>query len=103
LGNRCFIPTYEKLDRILTSVEWEQKYPLVSVRDLTRAGSDHTPLFIDSGEQAHLGNKSQFSLNSPGCGKMILKIWFLKSGIPFLMGGALWRRGKKRLDTSEAS
>jgi hypothetical protein len=24
-------------------------------------GSDHTPLLIDSGEQAHIGNKSQFS------------------------------------------
>jgi hypothetical protein len=25
------------------------------------AGSDHTPLLIDSGEQAHLGNKAYFS------------------------------------------
>ena len=54
-------PTYEKLDRVLASVEWEQKYPLVSVVALTRAGSDHTPLILDSGEQAHLGNKPKFS------------------------------------------
>jgi hypothetical protein len=54
-------PTFEKLDRVLASVEWENKFPLVSVRALTRMGSDHTPLFIDSGEQAHLGNKAQFS------------------------------------------
>jgi endonuclease/exonuclease/phosphatase family metal-dependent hydrolase len=54
-------PTYEKLDRVLASVDWEQKYPLVSVRALTRSGSDHTPLLIDSGEQAHLGNKALFS------------------------------------------
>ena len=54
-------PTYEKLDRFLASVEWEQKFPLVSVRALSRSGSDHTPLFIDSGDQAHLGNKKRFS------------------------------------------
>jgi mannosylglycoprotein endo-beta-mannosidase len=46
---------------VLASVEWEQKFPLVSVRALARAESDHTPLILDSGEQAHLGNRSQFS------------------------------------------
>jgi endonuclease/exonuclease/phosphatase family metal-dependent hydrolase len=54
-------PTYEKLDRVLASVEWEQKFPLVTVRALTRAGSDHTPLLIDSGQNAHRGNKPRFS------------------------------------------
>jgi endonuclease/exonuclease/phosphatase family metal-dependent hydrolase len=53
-------PTYEKLDRILASVEWEHKFPLVSVRALTRSGSDHTPLLLDSGVQADLGNKAHF-------------------------------------------
>ena len=53
-------PTFEKLDRFLANVEWEQKYPLVKVHALTRTGSDHTPLLIDFGEQAHLGNKSLF-------------------------------------------
>jgi hypothetical protein len=54
-------PSYEKFDRVLMSVEWENKFPLVSVRALTRAGSDHTPLLTDSGEQAHLGNKAHFA------------------------------------------
>jgi hypothetical protein len=45
----------------LASVEWEQKFPLVSVRALTRSGSDHTPLIIDSGDQAYKGNKVNFS------------------------------------------
>ena len=49
-------PTFEKLDRILATVEWEQKFPLVSVQALTRTGSDHTP-----GAHAHLGNKARFS------------------------------------------
>jgi hypothetical protein len=33
-ANSLPIPTYEKLDRVLTSVEWEQKFPLVMVRAL---------------------------------------------------------------------
>ncbi|XP_073359665.1 uncharacterized protein [Aegilops tauschii subsp. strangulata] len=41
-------PTYEKLDRVLASVEWEQKFPLVTVQALSRGISDHTPLFVDS-------------------------------------------------------
>jgi endonuclease/exonuclease/phosphatase family metal-dependent hydrolase len=48
-ANRRDTPTYEKLDRILASVDWEQKFPLVSVRVLTHSGSDHTPLLLDSG------------------------------------------------------
>jgi hypothetical protein len=60
-ASRRAIPTYEKLDRVLASVEWEQKFPLVTVRALTRAGSDHTPLLIDSGQHAHRGNRLRFS------------------------------------------
>ena len=73
-------PTYEKLDRVLTNVEWEQKFPRVTVRTLERAGSDHTPLLLDSGEQAHLGNKSHFSfelswLRHEGFVDMINAVW----------------------------
>jgi hypothetical protein len=60
-ASRREIPTYEKLDHVLANVEWEQKFPLVSVHAMKRTGSDHTPLFIDSGEPAHIGNKNQFS------------------------------------------
>jgi hypothetical protein len=54
-------PTYEKHDRVLASVSWEQKKLLVSVRALTREGSDHTPLLFDFGMQVHRGNKNMFS------------------------------------------
>ena len=53
-------PTYEKLDRFLMSTEWEQKFPLVTVRALTRTGSDHTPLLLESGDASHKGNTSHF-------------------------------------------
>jgi hypothetical protein len=50
--------TYENLNRVLTNIEWEQKFPLVLVHALTCMGSGHTLFLIDSGEQAHLGNKT---------------------------------------------
>jgi endonuclease/exonuclease/phosphatase family metal-dependent hydrolase len=60
-ASRRDVPTYEKLDRVLASITWEQKFPLVTVRALSRSDSDHTPILIDSGVKAHLGNKSNFS------------------------------------------
>ena len=61
MGQFVANPTYEKLDRVLSRVEWEQKYPLVSVHATQRAISDHTPLLIDSGDATHIGNKNTFS------------------------------------------
>jgi hypothetical protein len=75
-------PSYEKLDRILTTVDWEQKFPLVSVRALSRtgSGSDHTPLLIDSGIKAHNGNQPRFSFElfwfrQEGFYEMVSKEW----------------------------
>ena len=44
-------PTYEKLDRVLMSTDWEYKFPLVTVRALERieALSDHAPLLLSTG------------------------------------------------------
>jgi hypothetical protein len=75
-------PSYEKLDRILTTVDWEQKFPLVSVRALSRtgSGSDHTPLLIDSGIKAHNENQPRFSFElfwfrQEGFYDMVAKEW----------------------------
>jgi len=38
-------------DRFLMSDEWENKFPLVHAWSLTRVGSDHSPIVLDSGEQ----------------------------------------------------
>jgi hypothetical protein len=40
------------------------KFPLVTIRALTRTGSDHAPLLIDSGNHAHIDNKSYFSFET---------------------------------------
>jgi hypothetical protein len=45
-------------------VEWEQKFSLVTVRALTRIGSDHAPLLIDLGNHEHIGNKAYFSFET---------------------------------------
>jgi endonuclease/exonuclease/phosphatase family metal-dependent hydrolase len=73
-------PTYEKLDRVLASIEWEQRFPMVTVCALTRAGSDHTPLLIDSGHHSHIGNRARFSFELS---------WLMKEGF-YEMVDAEW-------------
>ena len=73
-------PTLEQLDRYLASVDWEQKYPLVTVQALARAGSDHTPLLLDTGDHAFTGNSSRFSfelswLRQEGFYDLIAREW----------------------------
>jgi hypothetical protein len=41
-------PTFEKLDRILISMELEEKYPTTTLTALSREISDHTPLLLNS-------------------------------------------------------
>ena len=40
-------PTFEKLDRVLMSPEWELKFPNVTVHALDRSRSDHMPLLLN--------------------------------------------------------
>jgi endonuclease/exonuclease/phosphatase family metal-dependent hydrolase len=48
-ANNLQSPTLEKLDRILVSMEWELKYPLVTVNALPRIISDQSPLLLNLG------------------------------------------------------
>jgi hypothetical protein len=41
--------TFEKLDRVLVSTEWEEKFPLSTVHVLPRVISDQIPLLLNSG------------------------------------------------------
>jgi exonuclease III len=59
-GNNLQIPTYEKLDRILVSTDWELKYPKVSVYARTREISDHSPLILDSEQPPKQNNANMF-------------------------------------------
>ena len=59
-ANYAEVPTIKKLDRILVTTEWEQKFPLASVQALTREISNHTPLLLDAGTPSHRGNARNF-------------------------------------------
>ena len=48
--------TYEKLDRVLMTTEWELKYPLVTVHALDRGVSNHAPLLLEIGDPAFSGH-----------------------------------------------
>ena len=40
------IPTLERLDRILISEDWENMFPLTTLRTIAREMSDHNPLLL---------------------------------------------------------
>ena len=54
------IPTYEKLDRILMSTEWELKFPLSTVVAHSRDIFDHTPLILNTGEATSMNSQPIF-------------------------------------------
>jgi hypothetical protein len=79
-ANNLAQPTFEKLDRILITTEWEEKFPLSTVRALTREISDHTPLLLNTGEQTNTHTQSMFKfelgwLLREGFIDMIRDIW----------------------------
>jgi hypothetical protein len=53
-------PTFEKLDRVLVSMDWEIQFPLTSVEPRDRNISDHTPLVINTGASTHLAGNRPF-------------------------------------------
>jgi endonuclease/exonuclease/phosphatase family metal-dependent hydrolase len=40
-------PIRSNLDRVLVNRAWEQHFPKLRVRALTRIGSDHNPILVD--------------------------------------------------------
>jgi endonuclease/exonuclease/phosphatase family metal-dependent hydrolase len=70
-ANNLASPTFEKLDRVLVNTEWEEKFPLATVRALTKEISDHTPLLLNIGEStyAHKHHTFKFELG-----------WLLRDG-----------------------
>ena len=62
-ANTLPVPTYEKLDQVLTSIEWEQKFPLVTVQALQRAISDRTRYWLTLGKRP-MWETGPFSLSN---------------------------------------
>jgi hypothetical protein len=79
-ANSAAVPTFQKLDRVLVSTDWEQKFPLSSVEALTRELSDHTPLLLDTGNASPRGNNRNFRfelswLTREDFHETITKVW----------------------------
>ena len=51
MSNSLKNPTFERLDRVLVSTEWEQHYPLATIVASSREISDHTPPLLSTGEE----------------------------------------------------
>jgi len=58
--NSKSVPTYEKLDRVLASTEWKQRFSLVSVDALNRKISHHTPLLLSISKKVHRSRQPEF-------------------------------------------
>lgn len=54
------MPTYERLDRVLFSTEWEERFPLSTIIMLTRDISDHMPLLLNTGEGSKTSKQATF-------------------------------------------
>jgi hypothetical protein len=74
-------PTYEKLDRVLMDTEWEDKYPMVSVRALERIEklSDHASILLTTGTpKSPLKRPFKFELGwlqRDGFHDMVRRVW----------------------------
>jgi hypothetical protein len=78
-ANNLQIPTYEKLDRILVSTDWELRFPRATMQCLPRAISDHTPLLLDTGSTSQ-PNKCMFKfeltwLFKDGFHEKVAEVW----------------------------
>jgi hypothetical protein len=78
-SNNQHDPLFEKLDRVLVSPEWEQQYPLVTVKPLVRGVSDHVAFVIDSGiKEPVVFKQFRFELcwfNRPDLVDVVTKVW----------------------------
>jgi hypothetical protein len=84
-ANSRRVPTYEKLDRVLVSTEWEQYFPLATVEALNRDISDHTPLLLSTGDGVKLKKPPPFKFELD---------WLLKEGF-FEMVSEVWTKERK--------
>lgn len=84
-------PTQEKLDRILVSTEWKDKFPLCTVEARIRGISDHTPLVLNTSMSTHNNSPPLFKFE---------RDWHLREEF-FYLGANVWQttnRGDSNLE-----
>jgi hypothetical protein len=80
-ANNLLDTTYEKLDRVLMDSDWEDKFPMVSVRALERIEpmSDHAPILVTTGSaRPHSARRFKFELgwlHRDGFNDMVKSVW----------------------------
>jgi hypothetical protein len=84
-ANGLVPPTFEKLDRVLMSPEWELKFHNVTVCALDRSRSDHTPLLLNGKVSTSLGNYSEFKFELG---------WFIREGFHDMVT-LIWQKENK--------
>jgi hypothetical protein len=78
-------PTFEKLDRVLVSTEWEQKFPLTTVHAKYRSDSDHTPLLLNTSASSHNKQPPPFKFE---------RGWLIKDGFRELVANKWQSKGE---------
>jgi hypothetical protein len=77
--NNQAAPIFATLDRVFASTTWEQKFPMSTVRDLSRVVSDHTPLLLDTGHNIPHSPKiyrfEKWWINQDGFSELVRKVW----------------------------
>jgi len=53
-------PIRSNIDIVLVTTNWEQNFPLSTLKSLTRFGSDHYPLILDTGGDKIRGRRQFF-------------------------------------------
>ena len=102
-SNYAEVPTYKKLDRILVTIDWEQKFLLASVQALTREISYHTPLLLDTGEPSHRGNIRNFKFELAWLTRDVFLSWLKRFGNLRIGVGHQWNGGKIKLGDCDVS
>jgi hypothetical protein len=84
--NKRVDPVRSVLDHAFVSVEWEVAFPLCTLRDLTRIGSDYSPLLLSSGggspprlNRFHFEN---YWLSQPGFVEAVQSKWVAAAASP---------------------
>jgi hypothetical protein len=71
-------PTYEKLDRVLVTSEWDRGNPLVVVTGMTRDISDHVPLILKCGPPPQHCNSFRYEncwVEREGFAEIVTNCW----------------------------
>jgi endonuclease/exonuclease/phosphatase family metal-dependent hydrolase len=77
--NNQEVPIQSNIDRVLFSDEWEFRYPTCTLISLTRIGSDHSPMLLNSGKTKIVKSRQFFFENqwtqTEGFREMIQEKW----------------------------